>query len=135
MNNLPTSLILTILPLFLLIRDIHSYTIAIPNGGQASDYYTFTPNVQYLINATFPTNISITAGSYVTLQFPYQYNITASTLTNCMFSIDTVTYSATNCSVTSTGSGSSTIYTVKFPNVFPSAIANQPGINLAVLIA
>jgi hypothetical protein len=134
MNTLETSLFFAVFAYLMLIRDIYTYTIAVSNGATASDYYTLTPNVEYLINATFPVNTSITAGSYVTLQFMYRYNITASTLNNCRFSLDTITYSSTSCTVSSTGSSTATIYTVKFPNLFPTAVSNQSGINLAVLI-
>jgi len=134
MNILESSLFLTILAYLMLIREISTYTIAVPSGATASDYYTLTPNVEYLINATFPVNTSITAGSYVTLQFQYRYNITNSTLNNCRFSLDTITYSPTNCNVSRSGSSTATIYTLKFPNMFPTALSNQSGINLAVLI-
>lgn len=135
MYNLERSLLLSILACILLIRDTQMYTISFPNGGEASDYYTQTPNVQYLMNATFPANTTISAGSYLTLQFLYRYNIIASTLTDCRYSIDTLTYINTSCTVSSTGSSTATIYTVRFPDVFPGTLTNQAGINLAVLIA
>lgn len=134
MDSIKGSLSLSIILYVLLIKDTLNFTISFPNGGQSTDSYTLTSNVEYLMNATFPSSTTVPAGSYVTLQFLYRYNITASTLTNCRYSTNNASYTSTSCTVQSTGSSTATIYTVRFPDVFPATMTNQSGINLAVLI-
>lgn len=126
-----TACLLYLLGIALLVT--HSsctFTLSFPNGTTFSDPYTLTPSVNYAMNITFPTN-TITAGSKVAVQFGYRYNITASTLANCQYSTAGV-FQTGSCAVSSFGSGTSTVYTITYSNIYPSAAASQSSLNLKV---
>jgi hypothetical protein len=111
-----------------------TFTLSFPNGTVCSDFYTLTPAVTYTMNLTFPTS-SITAGSTVTIQFGYRYNLTTGVLSGCQFATGTGSYQAGSCSVAKFGTGTSTTYIVTYSNVYPSLASSQSSLNLKVPLA
>ena len=127
----PPLLLATLAAVLSLLRLTNSYTLSFPNGTTCTDYYTLTPAVTYTMNITFsPTPIA--AGSYLTIQFGYRYNITATSLSNCQFTTSGASYATTNCTVSSSGASTATVYVLTFPNVYPGDLVSQTAINLIV---
>jgi hypothetical protein len=98
-----------------------------------SSYATLRTSVNYSINMTFPSN-NIAAGSSTSITFSNRYNISASTLSACSFVTSSSASSYTSISCTTAYSSANNLYSITFPNVYPSAVSSQTFLGMRVFI-
>lgn len=108
-----------------------TFTLSFPNGTACSDVYTLTAGVTYTLNMSFPAN-DISAGSTVVVQFGYRFNVTASSLSGCLYSKTGVSYSNGTCVASPSGSSTSTIYSITFSGIYAVAATSQSFLYLKV---